>query len=292
MPHVTIPGTDPRAGYTAASGQQVFPIPFPFFSTSDIKAEVNQSAVAGFTVTGVAVDGGFAFGTLTFSTPRTAGDFVLIYRSVPVLRVTDFPYPSTTLDIQSLNTEFDRITAILQEQATNLGLCLRVPIGGSGIPALPSATGRANRYLAFDGSGNPVATTSIPDFDVLLDGVEASAAAAAASAIVAGDAETGAVVAQNAAASSALSASLDRAASEEAAGLAAPLLASAMAFVSILGTAIEPEATTTFAAFIAGSDDLGDLAGYSGPFRDEQFADDIINLARDNGGVIDLGDFA
>jgi hypothetical protein len=162
MAHLTVPADAAQRNYTAAAAQTVFAIPFPFFATADIKvyvAGVLQST--GYTITGTAADGGFQSGTCTFAVAPGTGVKVALVRSTPIQRVTDFPYPSTTLDIRSLNTEFDRITGQLQEGQTDVSRLIRVGAAESGINELPAAAARAGLVLAFDANGQPVA--SVPD---------------------------------------------------------------------------------------------------------------------------------
>jgi hypothetical protein len=160
MAHVTIPATDPYILYTASGGQTVFVIPFPFFATADIVVAVNDVVLGGgFTVTGTSVDGGFSSGTVTFTVGRTVNDRVAIYRRTPLRRTTDFPYPSTTLNIQSLNTDLDRIVALQQEAGQDYARALRVPDSDPVPTELPAAAARAGKLLTFDSSGNPAMST-------------------------------------------------------------------------------------------------------------------------------------
>jgi hypothetical protein len=160
MAHVTIPATDPYILYTASGGQNFFVIPFPFFAAADIVVAVNDVVLGGgFTVTGTSVDGGFSSGTVTFTVGRTVNDRVAIYRRTPLRRTTDFPYPSTTLNIQSLNTDLDRIVALQQEAGQDYARALRVPDSDPVPTELPAAAARAGKLLTFDSSGNPAMST-------------------------------------------------------------------------------------------------------------------------------------
>jgi hypothetical protein len=158
MPHITIPDTSPFIGYTATPAQSVFPIPFPFFGTSDIVVTVDGvTQVSGFTVTGTAVTGGFSSGTLTFATSMAGGEEVGIRRNTPILRTTDFPYPSPTLSIHALNTELDRLYAIQQERRQDAARALLVP-DTDPVPArIPGVAARAGMLAGFDSSGNMIA---------------------------------------------------------------------------------------------------------------------------------------
>jgi microcystin-dependent protein len=154
--HITIPETDPAVTYIASSGQTAFAIPFAFFATSDVVAVVNGATQnANYTITGTAADGGYTDGTLTFTSGLADGDEVYIYRDVPVERTSDFPYPSQTLEIRALNTELDRIVAMIQDGDRAIGRTLRVPGNEPSVAELDAAEDRAGKILAFDENGSP-----------------------------------------------------------------------------------------------------------------------------------------
>jgi microcystin-dependent protein len=154
--HITIPETDPAVTYIASSGQTAFAIPFAFFATSDVVAVVNGATQnANYTITGTAADGGYTDGTLTFSSGLADGDQVFLYRDVPVERTSDFPYPSQTLEIRALNTELDRIVAMIQDGDRAIGRTLRVPGNEPSVAELDAAEDRAGKILAFDENGSP-----------------------------------------------------------------------------------------------------------------------------------------
>jgi len=164
MAHVTIPSQISAVAYIAAAGQRAFPVPFSFFEGANLEVYAGDGLAAEpYVVTGTPgpdgapLDGGFNSGTVTFSVGRTAGERIFIRRSIQIERLTDFPYPSRTLDVRALNTEFDRVYAILQDRDRDLDRALMVPPTEAGIAPLPPVSARANRYLAFDDAGNPVA---------------------------------------------------------------------------------------------------------------------------------------
>jgi hypothetical protein len=158
MAHITIPAQEATVAYVAASGQAVFPVPYPFFSPADIVVYRDGVLVgSGYTVAGTGgTDGGFPSGSVTFSAPQVAGAKITLDRQIMPERVTDFPYPSRTLDIRALNTEQDREMAILQDHRRKLNRALVVPRDEPGL-MIPSAIQRAGRVLGFDQAGAAVA---------------------------------------------------------------------------------------------------------------------------------------
>lgn len=165
MTHLTIPSGTPRISYTGNGVQTAFPVPWPFFATSDNQVYLDGTLQpSGYTITGTSVDGGYQSGICTLTVAPTNGQAVVLVRSTPIARVTDFPYPSAVLDIQAANTEFDRIYALLQDLYLRTNRAIRLPDSEDGAAALlPSATDRANGISGFDGDGNP---TIISDVDL------------------------------------------------------------------------------------------------------------------------------
>jgi len=160
LTHITIPDETPEVTYVASDGQTAFAIPFRFFATTDIQVAVDGALLsAGYTITGTAVDAGYSAGTLTLSDALEGGEAVLIYRDIPVERTSDFPSPSQTLEVRTLNTELDRIIAILQDERRRgqrlEDHALRVPMFDPAIPTFPTVADRAGKIVAFDGEGNP-----------------------------------------------------------------------------------------------------------------------------------------
>jgi len=146
-----------RIQYTATSGQTVFTVPFEFFENSDLKVYQNNTLLTiatHYTVAGAGVTGG---GTVTFVTGATADDTISIVRDVPVKRVTDFPV-SGPFNINGLNEDLDRLTAMVQQQETRDNRTLR--IADEDTPAvfnaIPTKANRAGKSLGFDSAGQPV----------------------------------------------------------------------------------------------------------------------------------------
>lgn len=147
-----------RIQYTATDGQTVFTVPFEFFENSDLKVYKNNDLITittNYTVSGAGVTGG---GSITLTAAAAANDVISIVRDVPVKRVTDFP-ASGPFNINALNEDLDRLTAMSQQQETRDTRTLRIL--DQDLPtvlnALPTKSNRANKSLGFDADGQPVA---------------------------------------------------------------------------------------------------------------------------------------
>ena len=152
---IIINDTSARAQYTATSGQTVFSVPFEFFSNADLKVYIGETLktlTTHYTVTGAGVTGG---GSITLTSGATAGQVVTIVRDIPVSRVTDFPL-SGPFNVDDLNTELDRLTAISQQLETKLTRTVRLDDFDqpNTFQVLPSKTSRAGKIMAFDSNGN------------------------------------------------------------------------------------------------------------------------------------------
>jgi hypothetical protein len=143
----------PRVQFTAAGGQTVFSVPFPFFVDGDLRIFVGdseQTLATHYTVTGAGSDDG---GEVTFVAGLTAGDLVTIFRDTAIERRTDFQFlgalPST-----SINRDLDRLTIIAQEQAERSGRSVVRDV----------VSGKITQGLEFDGlagiTGLPTPTQS------------------------------------------------------------------------------------------------------------------------------------
>ncbi len=165
-------------------------IDFPFFSLDDIKVIRTASdntevqlqrgtATNEFSVTGTAVDDGFTGGFIKLNDTNDNTFSYTIFRDTPVERTSDFP-TSGPFNISTLNTELDKLFAIMQQLESAVGRAMTLKDSDSATTIdIPLTSARANRLLAFDGSGNSIAgptTASVTDV-----GTQLSAATTAAS---------------------------------------------------------------------------------------------------------------
>jgi hypothetical protein len=123
---ITISDTEPRVQYTATAGQTSFTVPFEFFANADLKVfngttELTFAASPAdqteYSVSGAGQTGG---GSITLGAPgATLNDVITIYRDLAIERTTDFP-TSGAFQINSLNTELDKIIAMCQQLERDL----------------------------------------------------------------------------------------------------------------------------------------------------------------------------
>lgn len=158
MAHITVPDESTVTTFAVTASQSVFSIPWTCFAKTDIQVLVGGAALlqTDFTFVGnPGTEGGFDGATITLNTP-VSSITVIIYRAIIVQRTEDFG--AGPVSSRDRNTALDRLTAMIQDQDRRNDESLRVPVGET-VPAIPSASERANKVLGFDVSGNPIATT-------------------------------------------------------------------------------------------------------------------------------------
>ena len=122
---ITISDATPRVQYTATAGQTAFAVNFEFFANADLKVyngstlltyAASPSGATQYSVTGAGVSGG---GSITLGSPgATVDDKITIYRDMSIARSTDFP-TSGAFQVESLNEELDKLTAMIQQVETD-----------------------------------------------------------------------------------------------------------------------------------------------------------------------------
>ena len=129
-----ISDTTPRVQYTATSGQTTFAVNFEFFNVADLKVyngttlltyNNSPSSASQYSVTGAGVTGG---GSITLGgSGATLNDKITIVRDLAISRTSDFPV-SGNFPIQTLNTELDKIVAMLQQLEEQFARTLQYPV--------------------------------------------------------------------------------------------------------------------------------------------------------------------
>lgn len=118
MVHPLIYDIEPVVSYTVgANPRTIFPVPYLFFANSDLIVTVSgvvKVLNTDYTVSGALIAGG---GGVRFVTAITNA-VVLIVRELPLERVVDFPL-SGPFDIDGLNTQLDKIIALIQQINTD-----------------------------------------------------------------------------------------------------------------------------------------------------------------------------
>jgi hypothetical protein len=164
---MTISDTTPRVQYTVGGGgQTAFTVSFQFFAVTDLAVYDGTTKLtyaaspSGATQYSVAGAGASSGGTVTLGA-AVASTTITIVRDVPVARSTDFP-PSGPFQINSLNDELDKFTAMVKEREDQINRSVVAPeTDPTTIDlTLPVKADRLGKLLGFDSStGNPEATT-------------------------------------------------------------------------------------------------------------------------------------
>ena len=203
---ITISDTEPRIQYTATAGQTSFTVPFAFFANADLQVFNGTSQLSfssaptnasQYSVTGAGVSGG---GSITLGSPgATVNDVITIVREVAIERTTDFP-TSGAFQIDSLNTELDKIIAMAQQLERDLKLSPRVNTTSSSSFNLTFPDMVAGKVLSANAGGTGL-EFSVDASGLLTAEANASTSAtnAANSATAAASSATSALNAKNAA---------------------------------------------------------------------------------------------
>jgi hypothetical protein len=161
---IEISDVSPRIQYTATSGQTSFSVPFEFFADSNLvvqKTAISNGAIttltlaaspanaAQYSASGAGVTGG---GSITLGGGATVNDKYTISRNLPIARTTDF---ATTgiFPIDSLNTELDKIIAMMQQQGVDINLSPRASSTTSTAYGLIFPELVANKLLTVNSGG-------------------------------------------------------------------------------------------------------------------------------------------
>ena len=167
MATISIADNDARIQHDIGSGGNTagvtpFPIDFPFFNLDDIDVTITNSSGVDtaisrgtgantFSVSGTAVDDGFSGGNVILNTQYTSST-VTISRDIEISRTSDFA-TSGPFNISSLNTDLDKIYAVMQQLETNNARALSLPTTDTLTSiTLPTNASRRGKYLAFNAS--------------------------------------------------------------------------------------------------------------------------------------------
>ena len=155
---ITISDTTPRVQYTAANTQTTFAVGFEFFTNADLKVfagntqltyAASPSSASQYSVAGAGVSGG---GSITLGGASTNGVIYTIYRDMAVARSTDFP-TSGAFQIGSLNTELDKVVAMIQQVERDLKFSPQAAATTSNTFGLTFPNLAANKILSVNSAG-------------------------------------------------------------------------------------------------------------------------------------------
>lgn len=194
---MTVSTTATRVAYAGDGVTTAFPVVFPFFDPQDLEvierivltgAETLKSLAADYNVSG----GNGSTGSVVATVAPAAMLQWIIRRRTPLTQLIDYT-SNDSFPAESHEKGLDRGAMRDQEAAEELSRAIRLPKTDSASlsTTLPSSVDRANRYLKFDASGNPIVaedvaigTLSLP-VAIADGGTGASSAAGARTALAA-----------------------------------------------------------------------------------------------------------
>jgi hypothetical protein len=207
---MTVSSTSSRVVLAGDGSNTDWPFGFQVNSQADlvvtyVDALGNETALSPsvYSVTGFGQPAG---GTITYpltGSPIGAGTTLAIQRTIAPTQPTSISNQGAMWP-QVIEAALDRVTMIVQGFIDTVNRCLRVsPADGQALNPLPAAPLRANMWLAFDGSGQPVAAEAVGQAGVaawlannfLLAGTSAQNARTALGAIALADVSAGATIA-------------------------------------------------------------------------------------------------
>lgn len=161
--HIQIGDTRPRIQYSGNGLQTAFIYPFPIFAVADMQAYVDGTPATpdvDYTVTGAGASSG---GTVIFLIPPASGTVITLRRVMAIARTSDFQ-ESGEFRARVINDELDTLTVLIQQVNDTASRALHLgPTDTALQTELPDKAARAGRFLAFDASGDPVATAGVID---------------------------------------------------------------------------------------------------------------------------------
>ena len=193
---MTISTTTATKQYSGDGSTVSFPTVFKFLANADVQITHRDSSDTEtvwvedtqYTLTGAGVSSG---GTVTVKTSPTdytpaSGETITIERITADTQGTEYP-EGGTFPAKAHETALDRLTMLVQQATAKIARSLKFPVTDASTLSseIPNSTDRASKFLAFDSSGGPIASTgptgdsSIPVssyIETLLDDTSAAAA--------------------------------------------------------------------------------------------------------------------
>lgn len=156
---MTVSNQQVRVSYTGDSMSTAFPIPFPFFASTDLLVYLGGGAIAsGYTTTG----GNGNTGALIMASAPLLGVNLQIILNDPITQIVAL-VDGTAFPSATLNQVNDRAIQIMLRLADRLSRAIIAPDGDiSPGMALPSAALRASSNLGFDVLGNLTLNQTLP----------------------------------------------------------------------------------------------------------------------------------
>jgi hypothetical protein len=171
---VTVSTTSIKNSAAGNGSTTAFSFTFKVFASSEVKVYVRTDSTgaetlkaegtgsANYSVSGV---GSASGGTVTFVTAPASGETVVIRRNTAQTQGTDY-VENDPFAAEDHETALDKLTHIVQEVQEQLDRSIKASRTNtiSSVEFLDGATARANKLLAFDGSGDLSVTQEIGTF--------------------------------------------------------------------------------------------------------------------------------
>ena len=192
---MSVPNQTPYIIYNANGLTTVFPFEFYIINAGDITVTINGEPVtSGYTASGAGNVGG---GDIIFLTPPAAGSVVMLERVVPTYRLTDYqdngdlladtvnkdfdrlwmaiqrygihlglalkrplfggPFDAEGYRISNLADPVNDQDAATKKYVESVSLARTLRVPENTVQAVPSVSMRANKLLAFNAAGDPIA---------------------------------------------------------------------------------------------------------------------------------------
>lgn len=162
MANYPISNVSRRIVYTGSAGAGPYAFPFEVLSSADIAVYKNTTLLTITTNYTVTISPTLGTGSITLVVAATTPDRITITGSRAIERTTDF---TTGGDFfaGTVNSEMDSQTILVQQVAETAERSLKAPVTDptSVNMTLPVNTVRANKFLSFDGTGNPSTSNAV-----------------------------------------------------------------------------------------------------------------------------------
>jgi hypothetical protein len=171
-----------RIQYSGSAGTGPYQFTFEVLAQTDIKVYVDETLQVLTTDYTVTINGD-GTGSVTLVSAASVANTITIIGDRAITRTTDFVTGGDLL-ADSLNDELDSIVIYCQQLEEKFARCFSAPEYDTATTLdMPDVADRASKYLAFDASGNPVATSGTTSpfpvstyMETVLDDANAAAA--------------------------------------------------------------------------------------------------------------------
>lgn len=158
----TVSSTTTQNIYTANGSTTVFPYTFQIYTTADLYVAsisslgVETPITTGFSVSGAGTVTG---GNVTFSTAPASGTKILLRRHTVQHQELDL-VPNARLNATSLETAYDKLTLIAQDQQNQLDRCVKFAANTSAGSKVPLPEPEAYSYLMWNADETALVNTA------------------------------------------------------------------------------------------------------------------------------------